>query len=465
MLTEQEIKVITLGFLKHHYRNRQRESRPMLSSDVRGAGGIIADGFLSYESQEGQVFKATFEATSFDTKSEVKYKVQMKLLLWDAAAVAAILSTILFFTLYVLERLPIKQIGLFIPAAFTILLFGFIFIFYRFSFQRLRRYRHIYAIEQFKRYHADEQWVAIGEDVFLNSYNDPDYMELRNQCIYNGFGLIVVQENKKPVMQITPSRQDIFKNKRAHIPFISQNEVLQKFRDGYIPDWLKTFNQPEQYRFKRRYWKQVAITATCLLVISGIFFKELQEKSRIYEEPEAYLDKMELVKQKNRQKPEILVYELDTPFTWPMPFLQDEKPYAGLNVVSTARPAQPAEAAESASEFITILPGDDEFIEYDCARLSDIEKTVYVLQIGVASSYAEATARIAEMRYLGWPVSGLWLGCFNDIENGYTIYIGALNTSFEQANQALLDIKKTSGDNVLSIRPSIRPLMPLSQNR
>ncbi|HMQ46696.1 MAG TPA: hypothetical protein PKA00_04100 [Saprospiraceae bacterium] len=463
MLTEQDIKVITLGFLKHHYRNRQRESRPMLTSDVRGAGGVIADGFLSYESQEGQVFRATFEATSYDTKSEVKYKLMLGLLLWDAAAVAAVITTMIFFTVYILGRLPIKQTGLFVPAAFTIILFGILFMIYRFSFQRLRRYRYIYAIEQFKRYHADEQWVAIGEDVFLNSYNDPDYMELRNQCIYNGFGLIVVQENKKPIMQITPSREDIFKNKRARIAFLSQNELLQKFKDGYVPEWLKQFNLQDQSRFKRRYAKQMAVVTACVLVVSGIFFKELQEKLRIYEEPEAYLDKMELVKQKNKQKPESLIYELDTPFTWPMPFLKDEKPYMGLNFVQTPRSEKSDETTNEGSEFITILPGENEFIEYDCTRLKDIEKTVYILQVDVAASYAEATARIAELRYLGWSVSGLWLGCFNDIENGFTVYVGNLNNSFEEANQALLELEEQLGDNVLAIKPSIRSLIPRSR--
>ena len=59
------------------------------------------------------------------------------------------------------------------------------------------RYRYIYAVEQFKKYHADEQWVAIGEDVFENP-NDKYLKELKKQCVYNGFGLISMGVCRSP---------------------------------------------------------------------------------------------------------------------------------------------------------------------------------------------------------------------------------------------------------------------------
>ena len=55
------------------------------------------------------------------------------------------------------------------------------------------RYRSIFAIEQFKQYYADEQWVAIGKDTFSEE-EDHFFQELKKQCVYNGFGLLSMDD-------------------------------------------------------------------------------------------------------------------------------------------------------------------------------------------------------------------------------------------------------------------------------
>ena len=112
-LSENDIKQTTLRFLKAYYRYRQREGGTTVSSDMRGAGGIIADGFLSYPKPGGEIFHATFEATSQDTRDEVRFKIQKRRLQWDAIAVASLAAAVLFIAGNVEQLFNFKKITLF----------------------------------------------------------------------------------------------------------------------------------------------------------------------------------------------------------------------------------------------------------------------------------------------------------------------------------------------------------------
>mgnify|MGYP007059414263 FL=1 len=185
-LTENNIKRAALSFLKSYYRYRPRAGDTQSSIDMRGEGGIIADGFLSFQKEDGQNFLATFEATSYNTKNEVIYKVERDLLFLDSFTFA-LLGTAAFFTYaYIKDILTVKEIGLWATVGINLGLAVALFLFYRIIFSPWNRYRYIYAVEQFKKYHADEQWIALGEDVFANP-EDPFLEELRKQCIQNGF--------------------------------------------------------------------------------------------------------------------------------------------------------------------------------------------------------------------------------------------------------------------------------------
>ena len=175
-LDEHDITQITLRFLKSHYRQRQREGATMLSSDLRGAGGIIADGFLSFRQMEGEDFRATVEATSRASQDEVLFKLRRSLLRWDSAAAAAAVLATTFSVLYVEHLLPLKQYPLVAWGALLIVAFILTSPVFYLVLSPLRRYRYIYAVEQFKQYYADEQWVAIAEDVFPNYHDDRYYL-------------------------------------------------------------------------------------------------------------------------------------------------------------------------------------------------------------------------------------------------------------------------------------------------
>ncbi|MDO8367853.1 MAG: hypothetical protein Q7T20_13715, partial [Saprospiraceae bacterium] len=89
-------------------------------------------------------------------------------------------------------------------------------------------YRYIFAIQQFKQYFADEQWVAIAEDVFPSPI-DPYLLELRNQCVYNGIGLAIVPLEGMVRKVIDPSRLGIFGKDRKMTQWVTRAQWYQSF--------------------------------------------------------------------------------------------------------------------------------------------------------------------------------------------------------------------------------------------
>ena len=87
--SENNIKRSALQFLKMYYRNRPRSGETSIDLNQKTESGIIADGILFFPKENGDKFLAAVEATSFDTRDEVKYQLQRSLLLWDCIMVAS----------------------------------------------------------------------------------------------------------------------------------------------------------------------------------------------------------------------------------------------------------------------------------------------------------------------------------------------------------------------------------------
>ena len=54
--TEQDIVKLALRYLKGFYKFRDRSGETETSMDVRGEGGIIADGYLAFPMEDGKAF-------------------------------------------------------------------------------------------------------------------------------------------------------------------------------------------------------------------------------------------------------------------------------------------------------------------------------------------------------------------------------------------------------------------------
>jgi len=227
-LSEDAIKRAFVPFLKDFYKNRyafHHESFEAHTDNV-SASGIIADGMVRFRREDGREFLCTYEATSLDKTEEVRYTLNTKYLMWDALAFGAFATALNYAVLYYfgfewLHGLQtIGNIGL-------VLGIGMITFFaWQLLMQNWRKYRYIYAVEQFKRYFAHEQWIALGEDVFP-APTDPYLTELKNQCMYHGFGLAFVHKTGLVRIVMAPSRLGIFGKDRRMADWVTQNQWFQ----------------------------------------------------------------------------------------------------------------------------------------------------------------------------------------------------------------------------------------------
>ena len=490
-LHEEEITRTALGFLKGYYRQRHRSGNTELISDARGAGGIVADGFLRFPLPDGNQFIATIESTSISKRDEVLFKQQTTLLKWDAAATGAVLATLVFTIGFIQNSFTVETItflgclGL-IAVMFTIGYYLFILL-----FRKWRRYRYIYAIQQFKQYFANEQWIAISENLFSSDKQsditptiiyaedarpeesppeegqDPYYSELINQCIINGIGLIIVRQNAAPIIKITPSRQDLFKDKRRRIRLFSQEELTRFTNFDNYPEWMKVINMDDIQRFQRKYQFQILTCLLCTLIISAIFYKEFEQQiTEVEVDRTAYLKEMSELMAKNRNRGNPPPYFLDTPYVWPRPILENVDGYAiGLGLKTVDQSAQQSQdwqyrTYKKREGFLTLSGNYDDLLIYDCSRLYNMKGTSYIVQEGVYSDFESALSRIQTLRAYEFDCSGLLLDCFDEMEKGYVVYFGLIFKDLGDAQRALATYEALLGDNTLSLKMKLRSLSP-----
>ncbi len=243
-LSEDEVKRRFVPFLREFYRQR---FEPMPGSeavelDNVGEGGLVADGKMTFRKADGSPFVCTYEATSRDKAQEVKFSVNEQYLLWDAAAFAAIAAAVLYAAFYAARREWLIDLRLEGNLGLLLGLTLIAFLFWFFLFRGWRKYRYIYALEQFKQYQADEQWVAIAEDVFP-APTDPYLTELRNQCVFSGFGLAIVTAENGVRPLSNPSRLGIYGEDRQITHWVTRADWYQAITQS--PGGIVRFRPPD----------------------------------------------------------------------------------------------------------------------------------------------------------------------------------------------------------------------------
>jgi len=225
MQTEDAIKRAFLPYLKEFYRYRYEYRPESVHSELDNvsAGGLVADGMLSFRKDDGSPFVCTYEATSLDKAEEVKFSLNVVYFTWDCLAFGAVVAAVAYGAAFAL-RLPwlvglqwAGNLGFVLGTG----LIGF-FTWY-FTMRGWRKYRYIYAIEQFKRYFADEQWIALADDVFP-APTDPYLLELKSQCVYNGFGLVLIGHQGGVRVLATPSRLGMYGKDRRMVQWVTQRD-------------------------------------------------------------------------------------------------------------------------------------------------------------------------------------------------------------------------------------------------
>ncbi len=228
MLSEDDIKKAFLPFLKQFYRYRY-EYRPEsihTELDNVSAGGLVADGMLTFRKEDGSPFVCTYEATSIDKAEEVKFSLNVLYFTWDCLAFGAITAAVAYAIAYVARFSWLVSLQWTGNVGFVLGMSLIGFFSWYFMLRNWRKYRYIYAIEQFKQYFADEQWIALGNDVFP-APTDPYLQELKSQCVYNGFGLALVPEQGEVRVLSTPSRLGIYGKDRRMVHWVTRLTWVQ----------------------------------------------------------------------------------------------------------------------------------------------------------------------------------------------------------------------------------------------
>ncbi len=461
-LTEQEIIRAALPFIRSHYKFRPRGEMIMETRyDVATTGGVIADGYLAFDTEEGEPFIVTVESTSQTTRDEVIYAIQNKILNWDSLACTSLLLAAIY-AYYHHQGYNIAQLLGEIPTV-LIITGGFcigLFLF-RILLGWMRRYRYIYAIEQFKQYDATEQWIALGEDVFA-SHVAKDFVELKEQCVDNGFGLVMVDANLDVQLLITPSRDAVNENRKG-VVFEDQATIVKATRGKQMKKWFgdKTSRLSKARptvglsRYRAGFYKQLLTMIIGLSVITGIFYKEWKDSPIAYVDEDQY-QRDQLIKSKDIRKEkegyfmekelhlnwdsitgnylslEESIWENDGPATSTIVYTEDDLLELDAN---------PKSGNESSTQ-IVVATKDGVSTSYDCERFYNFKGALYLVQDGVYSGLTIAQRRLRLLSNAGFNASILWLGCFGE-EQEYVVYYQLM---FPERSEAMSNAKAIISD-------------------
>lgn len=246
-ITEQDIRRLAIGRLRIYYKFRPRRDWDGIRIVDRPHyyQHITIDARLTYIEPDGKPFVATVEATSVDRRAEVDFRFNWFRWLAESGCLALLFAGIIA---------GLTQIQYQIQAASSIaaaeprfnllyndlvngrwfvlfLIFLFIWALCGFAMNAIpRRYRYIFAVEQFKQFHANDQWVAISHEVFP-SHQHRRFRELQRQCIRYGFGLMEVEPDRSVRILVAPKQGDYFAGKRRMqdwLPLPPAPPVLKK---------------------------------------------------------------------------------------------------------------------------------------------------------------------------------------------------------------------------------------------
>jgi hypothetical protein len=459
--TEETVKQATLAFLKTYYKYRPRAGDTVVSYDLMTQKGHIVDGHLTFPKPDGTPFVATFEATSADKAYEVVFTRQQKQLNWDAFAVASLLTMLGIVVAWSAKRWTLESTGWFqtiamITLSLFILSAGFIFV-----FRRLPRYRRIYAIEQFKQYFADEQWISISHDVFQNA-QDIELMELKQQCVRNGFGLIRVDTEENLEMLITPAREEVFDHRRGVFNFLNQADNPDKvpaavknsklFRVGkLLTNPVRFFRQVTERFNDKPYSTQMAVSfMSCALLISLLYTQSQKKSVRNVDGNRHYIDSIQraanLMEPENKEYLTYPEYEKGVSNGKTTNAYQDNEiprpmlPQNNDNGLQT-KGAEPA-AAELSGDAIGLYVysmADKVFNAYPCSR-AEIRGDQFIVLEGIYPNFESAKARIGTLLKQNMFANCISLSCTNAVERGYAVYFDLMFDKIETANA--LAIKK-----------------------
>jgi hypothetical protein len=468
MLSEDIIKRAGLRFLKTYYRQRERSGggANTVSYDVETEGGIIVDVLLSFLTPQGKPFRAALEATSKLSKEEVIYYLQKNLLFWDSFTAASILTALLFGYSYAFKHFTIHQFGIIATVLLLLMSMAMLGFLFAKAVGWRNRYQYIYAIEQFKKYHVDEQWIAVGFDVFDHP-EDELLLELREQCVINGFGLVEINADEEARVLITPSRKEIFGKERVNLAFERRDNAVKQ---GQVSRYSKVWNNPvadklkapvakQIKRYQLGYVRQALLSGFAFLAMGGIFHRQLQDQEFNYIDEADYTKSM--IEFGDTTFAELEEYVLDSAALAPIikkepgyletilnnngpteELLSGDSAEIALDYASSDLPPLEIEAIpDKAFEVIVVTEGGKQ-IRYGCERLSNLKGRYFLVLENIYTNAGVAQKRLARLSGADIPVNAFSMSCFVKGDQRYLVYYDLFYDDEKETGQALSKFRK-----------------------
>ena len=408
--------------------------------EVETSCGVIADGYLAFDTEEGEPFIVTVESTSQKTRDEVIYAIQNSVLNWDSLASTSLViaGTYAYYHYQgynLAQRFGEIPTVLFITGGFCLGLFLF-----RVLFGWMRRYRYIYAIEQFKQYDATEQWIAIAEDVF-DSHVDKDFVELKEQCVDNGFGLVMIEANLAVQLLISPARDAVIEN-RKDLVFEDQKTMVKHSPSNQFKKWFsdktsrlsKARTTVGLSRYRADCYNQMFILLVSIFTIMGVFYSEWRDSPIAYVDEDRY-QRDQLIKSKEvRKEKKGYLMEDKVHLNWDSitgNYLSLEESIWENDEAATSSiiyspddllelDANPKTGHQVQTE-IMVATKSGVSTSYDCERFYNFKGALYLVQDGVYRDLSKAESRLRRLANSGFTASILWLGCFGESVD-YVVY-------------------------------------------
>ncbi len=450
--TEDDVKRATLRYLKGYYRHRPRKGETKSSIDMQGEGDIIADGYLSFVKEDGKVFTATFEATSYDSRQELEFQPLSVKLFFDSFAVGSLLTAFILGVLHYFEFFLFQEVGLFFSITILMAAIGLSALLYKYFFQsffNISRYRYIYAIEQFKNYFADEQWIAFAIDVFPPNLKDKYFRELKRQCIRNGFGLIRLEADLEPRLLASPSMVEVSTVQRRIIRFFSTEEIqsrlnlpkdsrmLQKILAPIFPKVEIGEKSMDLLRFQKWPWNQVAILLLSIILMATLLAVQWLNGPIVYVNEKQYAKEL-LAKEKEKEP---TYYDVDTP-TEPGVLPEAHKSIYDHSAKIDLSKRRVDVEEDTVEE---VIPEEEPIVEpplleprdilirtgktsnllyYDCARIPYTDTTRYIVEDTIVINLNDARMRVNQLGDADFEVTAIWRGCYSSQKTGYLVFFG-----------------------------------------
>ncbi len=478
MISESDVKQTTIVFLKQYYKfrphlsdldnplydleqtdgtltsksfsNRTTDARLDMMTDT----GIMADGYLQFLGEDGKPFTATFEASAQDSDGEVRFRLHQKRLFWDAVASSSMVVALFLCYCFLKYKQWLWSLNGGILLVYLVLIFFIVNILHRKLLSWLPRYRRIFAIEQFKQYFVNEQWISIAYDIFEHPEDEP-MKELKKQCVENGFGLVVVDEDLKTHLHLTPAREVILKNRKSLAFFdkLSGVPIAQK-----VGMWHeKTINvalgklelEKILNRFQTPFYMQIILTTLASIIGISIFFKHINDTDKKYLDDRTIVNDLNTTWKKENRKEDAREWT-NVPKD-AKPFNKEKEKKGWLDVAASE--PMPANADDEFIQkgigtdglYLTSKEGQIEFIE--CGRL-ELNVSNIVIKESVHPNLLSAQRRMNILKKSGINANCVWMGCFTKASLEYVVFLDLLfkdQKSAIVASQAYYKMLRNSG--------------------